>query len=175
MKPVMTRQGKRRDCRGVAVVEFAMVLPIMLVLMFGIVELGRAVLTRQVMLNVSREAANLASRGTTMNDAIAAVQMSAAPLDLPARGYVILTEVRRDGNNALRIYQQRALGATPEASRVGVGVGSLASLPATPTPIPPPGFNLFVAEVFYHSDPITPLGNLLNSAIGDVYYDIAYF
>lgn len=161
--------------RGVAIVEFAMVLPIMLVMMFAIVELGRAVLTRQVLLNVSREAANLASRGTTMSDAIDAVQMSAAPLDLSGRGYVILTEVRRDANNALRIHQQRAVGATPEASRIGTGVGNAATLPATPTPIPPPGFNLIVAEVFYHSTPITPLGGLLNSAIGDVYYDIAFF
>lgn len=175
MKCATQCQCKPAASRGIAIVEFAMVLPIMLVLMFGVVELGRAVLTRQVLLNVSREAANLASRGTSMGDAIGAVQVSAAPLDLPGRGYVILTEVRRDANNATRIHQQMGLGATPEASRIGAGIGNTANLPATPTPIPPPGFNLYVAEVFYHSDPITPLGNLLNSAIGDVYYDIAFF
>ncbi len=165
----------RRAQRGLAVVEFAMVLPILVVLVFGIIDLGRAVLTHQVLINVSREAANLASRGTALSDAMAAVMTSAQPLDLPGAGYVILTEVVRDANGHARIRAQAASGSRSRPSRVGTGVGSAAALPATTPLVPPPGLSLFVAEVFYDSAPITPIGPLVGMTMTDVFYDIAFF
>lgn len=173
MTPTRHRPGRGQP--GLAIVEFAMVLPIVLVLMFAVVDFGRAVLTRQVLINLSREAANLSSRGTALGDTLAAVQTSAAPLDLQARGFVILTEVFRDTNGNLRIIQQLAAGSEPGASRVGTGVGNPAVLPSTTPAIPRAGQSLFVAEVFYRSAPITPVGDLLDIALGERFYDIAFF
>jgi hypothetical protein len=169
-----TRHDRGRQ-RGIAVVEMALILPIMLVMLFGIIEFGRIVLIRQVMINVSREAANLASRGTPLDEAILAVQMSSSPLDLGADGYVILTEVVRDGAGAARVRRQTASGAHPGGSRVGGVLGGLANLPATPTPIPPADGSLFVAEVFYHAETITPLGDLVGTFVNETFYDSAYF
>jgi Flp pilus assembly protein TadG len=174
MKPHRPTHPARRS-RGVAVVEFALVLPLLLVMLFGVLELGRIVFIRQIMINVSREAANLASRGTPLQDAIAAVQASATPLDLETDGYVILSEVRRDANGNAFIYQQRAAGDDTQASRVGSGAGSAASLPPTPIALPPDGLSLFAAEVFYRADPITPLTSLIGATFEDSYYDVAFF
>ncbi|MBU0517106.1 MAG: pilus assembly protein [Proteobacteria bacterium] len=45
------------DERGVAAVEFALILPLLLILMFGIVEFGLAWYSKQVVTNASREGA----------------------------------------------------------------------------------------------------------------------
>lgn len=172
---------KRRNGRwhtaqsGLAVIEFAMVLPLMLVLMFGLIDFGRMILTRQVLINVSREAANLTSRGTTMDDAITAVKTSAQPLDIPAHGYVILTEIVRDTNGNATIAAQRASGGAPRPSKIGTGVGSGASLPTTEHMVPPAGRSLFVAEVYYESPPITPVGELAGITMSELFYDVAFF
>jgi Flp pilus assembly protein TadG len=50
----------RRDGRGQALVELALILPILLMLLLGIFEFGRAWNTKQVMTDAAREGARLA-------------------------------------------------------------------------------------------------------------------
>jgi hypothetical protein len=161
--------------RGIAVVEFAIILPIMLILMFLIIEFGRAILTRQVMLNISREAANLSARGTSMSDAATAAQLSASPLDLKTNGYVIISKVFPNAAGVPIIIDRFSAGGRPRPSKIGNGIGGIANLPPTNVPIPPSGQDLFVCEVFYLSDTITPLTQLMNVQIGDTFYDAAFF
>ncbi len=168
------RRSQRRSL-GLAAVEFAMVLPILLILLFGVVDFGRIVLVRQVMINLSREAANLASRGTPLTDVVNAIQLSAAPLNLSQNGYLVVTQVERDNNGNVRITDQQAFGGQTRGSHVGVGIGNLATLPVTNTPVPLPGQNMFVAEVFYHSPSITPLGRLVDISLSEEFYDAAFF
>ena len=52
--------SKLRESRGHAVVEMALVLPILLLLVFGITEFGRAWMTVNVLQTASREGARLA-------------------------------------------------------------------------------------------------------------------
>lgn len=49
-----------KDRRGAAVVEFALVLPVFLLLIFGMVEFGRAIMVQQILVNASREGARQA-------------------------------------------------------------------------------------------------------------------
>jgi len=49
------------NTRGNAVVEFALVLPILLLVVFGITELGRMIMTTNVLNTASREGARLAA------------------------------------------------------------------------------------------------------------------
>lgn len=49
-----------RNRNGVAAVEFALVVPLFLLLVFGIIEFGRALMVQQVLVNASREGARLA-------------------------------------------------------------------------------------------------------------------
>ena len=54
-----------RSRRGQAAVELALVLPLLLVVIFGAVEFGTAMYDKQVVTNASREAARAAIVGTT--------------------------------------------------------------------------------------------------------------
>lgn len=54
------QQGERR---GAAAVEFAVVLPLMLLLIFGLIEFGRYMMVAQTLVNMSREGARMAAQG----------------------------------------------------------------------------------------------------------------
>ena len=57
----------RKNRRGAAVVEFALVVPVFMLLVFGMIEFGRAVMVQQVLVNASREGARQAVLdGTTV-------------------------------------------------------------------------------------------------------------
>ena len=59
----------RRERRGAAVVEFALVVPVFVALLFGMIEFGRMVMVQQVLTNASREGARQAVLdGTTPAD-----------------------------------------------------------------------------------------------------------
>jgi Flp pilus assembly protein TadG len=55
-----TRSLHAKTRSGVAAVEFALVVPIFLLLVFGIIEFGRALMVQQVLVNASREGARQA-------------------------------------------------------------------------------------------------------------------
>jgi len=64
-------EGRQQPEDGVALVEFAMVLPLLLVLAFGIIDFGRAFQTWITLTNAAREGARL---GTVSQDAQAVRQ-----------------------------------------------------------------------------------------------------
>ena len=98
MKRRRSRLLPRRAARGIAAVEFAIVLPLLAVLLFMVVDLSRAIQAKIILLNISREGANLASRSTTdlngssqtIMDALAA---STPPLDMNKRGMIYITKI----------------------------------------------------------------------------------
>ena len=49
-------------CRGNTLIEFALVLPILLLLIFGVVDYGRAIQFANILTGISGESANLAAR-----------------------------------------------------------------------------------------------------------------
>jgi Flp pilus assembly protein TadG len=58
---MLTKTKHIGNARGNAVVEFALVLPILLLILFGITELGRMILTTNILNSASREGARLAA------------------------------------------------------------------------------------------------------------------
>ncbi|MEN6451994.1 MAG: TadE/TadG family type IV pilus assembly protein [Thermoguttaceae bacterium] len=50
----------RRERRGAALVEFAIVAPLFFLMVFGIIEFGRAIMVQEILTNASREGARLA-------------------------------------------------------------------------------------------------------------------
>ena len=55
---------------------------LMLILVFGLIDLSRAIFDAQVIANLSGQGSSMASRGTTLANTAAAVAASSAPLDL---------------------------------------------------------------------------------------------
>ena len=56
-----SRKRKKSDYRAQAMVEFAIALPVLLLLLFGIMEVGRLMLTYAMVVNASRDAVRYAS------------------------------------------------------------------------------------------------------------------
>ena len=64
------RSDRRGDRQGVAAVEFAMVLPVFMLLVFGIVEVGRMLMVQQTLVNASREGARRAVLENSTSDSV---------------------------------------------------------------------------------------------------------
>ena len=60
MRFLKTLQRPPKDRRGAAAVEMAIVLMLLIVLVFGIIEMGRAIMVHQVLTNAAREGARRA-------------------------------------------------------------------------------------------------------------------
>jgi Flp pilus assembly protein TadG len=180
--PVVARNSRRGES-GQAFIELAFIVITLVVMLFALIDFGRAIYRRQVIVNLSREGANLAARGTgstqaeVFSNAVAAMLVSANPLNLSVAGSgVIVTGVTNNGSGRFYISRQLAGGGvTTAASKIGNGTGRAASLPGVPATIPPSGQTLYAAEVFAGFQPITPIGKLLAVTMARTNYDVAYF
>ena len=167
---------------GQAAAEFAVVVPLLILLICGSIDLGRALNDVQIMADLTRQGSNLASRGTPLNEATSALVSGASGLDLVDNGDVIITSVTNE-SGAYKISGQDSsttdgLTKLSSTSKIGTGVGSTATLPAAAqSAIPQSGQTLFITEVFYSFAPATPIGALTNSAISmpSTLYNSAYF
>jgi hypothetical protein len=75
-------------------IELALVLPLLLVLLMGIGDFGRLILFDNILINMSREGANLSSRSTLPSPFIIdALNHTASPLDMETNGMVYITRV----------------------------------------------------------------------------------
>jgi Flp pilus assembly protein TadG len=171
MTQCCNRGGSARS-RGQALVEFAAVVMLMVVLAFGMIDFGRAIYQKQVMTNLTREGSNLASRSTSLGDAATAVIQGAAPLDMNANGRVIVTAISNDGR-VCRITEQVSVGGISASSRMGQKSNSPVTCPSAS--IPQPNQTAYVTEVFYSYQPLTPVGDLLKVVMPSTLYDVAYF
>lgn len=167
------RRISHRLCSGQALIEFALISLLLITFLFGLIDFSRALLVRQVLVNLSREGANLASRGTSFTDTLAAMVVSASPLVIDQKGFVILTTVSRTSSGVLVVADQQSRGGKSASSKVGV-VGSTPNLPNQNIPTASQK-SLVVAEVFYEFAPVTPIGTMLGSALPSKLYDVSYF
>jgi hypothetical protein len=65
--------------KGQSLVELSLITPLMLLMVFGVVELGSIISTYLTVTHTTREGANLTSRGTDPNIALDAIIAAAAP------------------------------------------------------------------------------------------------
>lgn len=159
---------------GQATVEFYFVGITLIVLMFGLIDFGRFIYERQVMVNLSREGANLAARATPLSNTVAAIVVSAAPLNLNTKGRAIASQVFNDGNNLI-VTNQFSQGGLSVSSKIGALGSKSAKVPTTSPVIPQAQQSLYAVEVFYTFTPITPVGKLLKFTLPSQIYDVAYF
>jgi Flp pilus assembly protein TadG len=86
----MPRRRVRSRRRGAAAVEFAVVAPVFLLLVFGIVEFGRMLMVHQVLTNAAREGARRAVlRGTTSADVVNTVRNYLAGTSINAQAATV--------------------------------------------------------------------------------------
>jgi len=170
------RRFRRSNNRGQAIVEFLLFAMVLVLLFFGLIDFGRVIQDRLILINLSREGSNLASRGASLTTTMTDVINDAAPWNMNANGRVIVSSVL-NSNGTFLITEQVASGGlsgTAAPSRIG-HMGGSATLPATTVPLPQPNKYLYVTEVYWPFTPLTPIGQLLGLTLPSVLYDVAYF
>jgi Flp pilus assembly protein TadG len=173
MAKTLTRRMRGAATRGQALVEFSLTALIFLLLMFGIIDFGRAVYSQVIVAHLAREGANLASRGTPLTDAVNAVIGSSSPLDFApgGSGFIVITRIAKTGS-ATTVEDQKSGGGSAQTSKMGSQGNNATNVPSG---LPATGDSLYVAEVFYKYKPITPIGSMLGITFPSVLYDAAYF
>lgn len=159
---------------GQAMLEFAIIASLIITLVFALIDFGRAFNSLQVMIGLSRQGSNLASRGDSLTASATAVISGDAPLNLANNGEVIVTSVTNSSNSNL-ITGQVSQGGISQVSKVGTGVGAVATVPASVVAMLQPGKTVYITEVFYSYQPITPIGSLLGIVMPSTLYEVAYF
>jgi Flp pilus assembly protein TadG len=160
--------------RGQATLEFAVAATVLLVLLLAVVDFSRAIYDLQVMVGLTRQGSNLASRGDTLPQAASAVVAGDAPLNLGNNGEVIVTSVMNVGG-VDQITGQASQGGTTNVSKIGSVIGGKATVPAAAATMLQPGQTIYITEVFFTYKPITPIGNFVNMVLPSTLYEAAYF
>lgn len=157
MRRTMDRlTGFWRDCRGAIAVEFAVVAPVLVVLMVGTFEVTRYVLLHQKLDRMAVAASDLVSQGETITtaqlaDIFSATGLIAEPFTIGADGVVIISSVYRTGGATRIVWQRFGTGSLSAASQLGA---------ENADPSFPAGFSLkdgesaIFAEVYYQFRPM---------------------
>jgi hypothetical protein len=169
------------DNRGTSLLEMALLLPILVVLAFGVIDIGRLIHARLVVTNVSREGGSLASRDLRQPaDLISMLQSSATPFDLKNQGRIYVTKIKagtsanpspyvakKDKDGAYTLAISSITVDPPNNLPRGVGLSAVlwdhlqyeAAQKASDIA------EISVVEVFYLYRPITPLPNFVQNLV----------
>ncbi len=168
--------ARLEDERGAALVELALCLPMLLVLVFGLIDFSQIIFDHQFMTGLSRQGSDLASRGTSLTDTVSALTIQGANLNIAANGRIVVTAVADGSNGKPQIVDQaESPTGISVASAIGTGIGTAAIIPSTANTVLSAGQTLYVTEVFYSYSPITPLSGFLKTSLGFTLYESAYF
>ena len=162
---------------GVSAVEMALILPLMLMMLFAIIDFGRVIQARLVLTNVAREGGSLGSRDIqSATDLITMLQNGASPLDLATSGKIYIWKIRAGATKdapypAIDLQVSKNGGVLSVQSSIGSNVANLglstdlykhlvfdSSAGKNTADIS----EATVVEVFYKYTPITPILSMLN-------------
>lgn len=161
----------RHDERGQGLAELAIALPILLLLAFGILEVGRLLEQQHTISGLTREGANLASRGGTLEQALTTTRTNQVATGLGPDGGVIVSRVVVE-NGLPRVAEQVASDGFALSSRVALP-DSIAS-PYLTSGLRE-GQRYYVVEMFVPYQSFTPFGSLLENVVPEVLYDRSLF
>jgi TadE-like protein len=187
----------RNNSRGQALVEFTIILPLLIVLVLGVVEVSYALLDQHIVTKLTREGSNLISRNTTLGDAASAMKaMETRPVIIGEGSRLIFSVVRNiptigaNNYNKAILAQRYAYGDLAKSSAIKTaGSGSFGgapdysaanpdnntSLQVTNLPVTMSlGSTIYVTELYATHPTITPFANF-GIQVPQTLYSIAYF
>jgi len=173
-----------RSTNGQSLVELTLIVPLMLLMVYGVIEVGSIISTYLTLTHTTREGANLASRGTDPSDALAAVIAAAAPTirnDNLGQWKIIYTKIVPAPPPAppciaapcdYVVEEQLTQGSLGENSKLGP-VGTTVNTKLDPLDEVAPNQKFHSVEVFYDYGPnvMTFVGTNMNK----LFYDRTIF
>jgi hypothetical protein len=184
--------------RGQGILEFALVLPLVLILVLGVVEIGYALLDQHIVTKLTREGSNLISRNTSLQDAASVMQtMSTRPVNFSNGSKIIFSVVKKGAttgtNNyntdilyqryeygtlsAQSVLQTRgsgAFGSGPEYEAANSDSDTRLQVTNLPTGLVASGGMIYITEIYSTHTLITPLDRF-GITVPPMLYSIAYF
>jgi hypothetical protein len=168
-----------KNDKGAALIEFCIILPVLLLLVFAIIDFGRLILARLIITNVTREGGSLASRDIKSGtDLIAMLQSSASPLNLGSSGLICISNIEAGTItrtapiiSVTPISKRQVCGGSPvAASSINAGATNLGLTGVMYNHLVFKQANqasdingVTVVETFYRFTPITPLPNFITN------------
>lgn len=188
------------EARGQSLVEFAIAVPVVCLVAFGVIEVSYALLHQHVVAKLTREGSNLISRDVSLEDAARAMRtMSTQPVDLDGEARLVLSVIKRVNTTGAANYDQVVLYQRHEIGQMS-GVASqlrtqgpgtfrgppdyeavnadndtnlrITNLPAGLSV--PPGGLIYVTEIFARHELLTPL-DAFGVSMPQTLYSVAYF
>ncbi len=157
--------------RAQGLVELVLVLPVLLTVAFGVLELGMLLDMDHSIAGLSREGANLAARGASLDSVLYVTVLNRQLIGLDDDGGVIASRVDVQGGVPMVTAQLASYGY--------VGLSRLGGLGSPASDLVGQGLTngkpYFVVEVFAPYHPFTPLAGLVHSIVPDTLYDRSLF
>jgi hypothetical protein len=191
---------RARGTDGQSVMEFALIMPLILMVVLAVIELGVAILDKHAVTRLAREGSNLISRDTTLEDARNAMAgLSSRPVNFSTSSTLIFSVLKRGSRTGttnfdrLYLYQRHRYGALPNNSMLSTAGsaspggppnyefanpdnnGALQITNAPSTLVVSRGGMIYVTEVYTTHELYTPLTNFGFFTVPTTLYSIAYF
>lgn len=148
-----------------------MVTPLLLIVTFGIVEFGSMLDSRQAIAHLTREGANIASRGAPLDTVLYVTMQNGEEINLSARGGAVASRVLMIGG-APTIEEQIFSPGYGSASLFGSEGDEATEMASAGLA---DGASVYVLEIFYSRPTWTPLMSFFSGNLPDVIYDRAVF
>jgi hypothetical protein len=171
-----------RNDKGAALIEFCLILPVLLVLVFAIIDFGRLIHARIIITNVAREGGSIAFRGIKPDAEVIKILQSSAsslpsvqacknnPLDLCGKIYISNITAGLTSGNPKPVISTRNWDGNLD---VPSGIQTGGTLGLTPEVYAHLVFDdnkktadingVVVVETFYRFTPITPLPSFITN------------
>jgi len=156
--------------KGASAVELAIILPLLILMVFGIIDFGRFFHARLILTNLAREGGSLASRDIqSASELLTMLQAGSRPLDLAASGQIYIWRIRAGQSEAepdpsIDYAASASGGALMVGSSIGDGKTNLGLNSDVYQHLIFDSDNatadigdITVVEVFYRFSPITPV------------------
>lgn len=173
-RPRESAPGERdslRCRRGQALAEAALVVPILLLILLGLIESGHGLVIKHKMVVLSREGANIASRGSSLEETLEVVMSQGGEIALTHYGGAVVSRISVIEGTPI-VEARVSYPGFENASRLG----QLDSVAAPLVELSlSEGQVLYAVEILYNYQALTPVGALLPEGWAEGVYERAIF